>query len=115
LAGGSGAALHDGWPTLTHIARDAFYHPWDGPWGISFCGRNGKLFTCIGVAFLGAHGYGHGFNDHRHLGRLMEREAGHHLEGAYRGVLLDTTQDDMIFFFFLYVELGSLGVVLGLT
>jgi hypothetical protein len=45
LAGGSGAALHDGWPTLTDIARDALYHPWDGPWSISFCGRNGKRLT----------------------------------------------------------------------
>jgi hypothetical protein len=47
LAGGSGAALHDGWPTLTHIARDALHHPWDGPWGIHFAGGMGSFLLAL--------------------------------------------------------------------
>jgi hypothetical protein len=35
-----------------------------------------EAFDSHGVAFLGAHGYGHGVNDHRHLGRRMERRRG---------------------------------------
>ena len=48
------------------------------------------LFTRMArVAFLGAHGHGHGFNDTRASGEGHGKEAGHYLlDGAYPGVYL---------------------------
>lgn len=78
-----------------------------------FAGGMGRALHSYCIAFLGAHGHGHGFNDTWASGAGTWKGGGTlPTRWSISGRLLDTTQDGALFFLSLYVDDGSVRAIL---